>query len=448
MPHDDHIASLIQCIQSHGDSEQAMVPYVHMARWLPSAISPFADVDVIFYAGALHLNGSEPETDEDAESIRLFNIVLQLCPKLKKVIKSFNGDEDLMKDFLRILSTASSNAQTEDTGVLKPIIADYINLDPSEPVVKAPKNKSDRGFKHKKMARLLCPLSRLEEFDADPDGFMAGVLCGDIAIYSSRYPSYLYPEGAVFDRQDAGNGLFRGEYFLKVFRTIYTGSSSAIDRFRRASKPSKAELHGMERVTGRAVAYAAVQAYFAICGIEAWSSNLRDGYFNLVSFHRKIVKLFEDVPNDEWVRSDINIVQYRQCPSLKRSYKGKHGRQPLSESEDDENDQTNMILAQQRARREQNNPIPGTEASSRSSPVPGPLEPNAGEVSSPDSSEVGASSPPRSSSSGSTSHLAARRNANTISQARRLQTPEDDDDLDDGMPAHLRRKTTKKSKRR
>ena len=127
-------------------------------------------------------------TDDDETNIRLFHIILRLCPKLKKVIKSFDGDEDLMKDFLRIvsqhmriyfiigniydpsqLSTASSNSRTEDTGVLKPIIADYINPDPSEPVAKAPKNKSDRGFKHEKMARLLCPLSLLQEFDADPE---------------------------------------------------------------------------------------------------------------------------------------------------------------------------------------------------------------------------------------------------------------------------------------
>jgi hypothetical protein len=105
---------------------------------------------------------------------------------------------------------------------------------------------------------------------------MASVLCGDIALYSSQFPSFLYPHGTVFNEEDAASGLFRGEYFLKVstsikllstfyhdspqvFRTIYTGSSSAIDRFRRASKPSKAELHGMTRVTGRAVAYTAVQ---------------------------------------------------------------------------------------------------------------------------------------------------------------------------------------------
>jgi hypothetical protein len=103
---------------------RALAPYVHMARWLPSAIGPFMDVDTIFYAGVLHMNGSEPEyvfnsiymlimiilyisrtrTDEEENNIRLFNIIIRLCPKLKKVIKGFDGDEEVMKDFLRIVS--------------------------------------------------------------------------------------------------------------------------------------------------------------------------------------------------------------------------------------------------------------------------------------------------------------------------------------------------------
>ena len=93
-------------------------------------------------------------TDEEETNLRLFHIILWLCPKLK-VIKSFDGDKDLMKDFLQIvsqhtriyfiigniydpsqLSTASSNSRTEDTDVLELIIANYINLDPSEPVKK------------------------------------------------------------------------------------------------------------------------------------------------------------------------------------------------------------------------------------------------------------------------------------------------------------------------
>ena len=45
---------------------------------------------------------------------------------------------------------------------------------------------------------------------------MAGVLCGDIALYSSQFPSFLYPHDTVYDEEDASSGLFRGEFFLKV----------------------------------------------------------------------------------------------------------------------------------------------------------------------------------------------------------------------------------------
>jgi hypothetical protein len=43
-------------------------------------------------------------TDEDENDVKHFNIIVQLCPKVKNVIKNFNGDDDLMKDFLRIVS--------------------------------------------------------------------------------------------------------------------------------------------------------------------------------------------------------------------------------------------------------------------------------------------------------------------------------------------------------
>jgi hypothetical protein len=45
---------------------------------------------------------------------------------------------------------------------------------------------------------------------------MAGVLCGDITLYSSQFPSFLYPHDSVYDDEDASRDLFRGEYFLKV----------------------------------------------------------------------------------------------------------------------------------------------------------------------------------------------------------------------------------------
>ena len=45
---------------------------------------------------------------------------------------------------------------------------------------------------------------------------MAGILCGDITLYSSQYPLFLYPHGTKFNEEDAGCDLFHGEYFLKM----------------------------------------------------------------------------------------------------------------------------------------------------------------------------------------------------------------------------------------
>jgi hypothetical protein len=50
------------------------------------------------------LQANLSRTDEEANNIRLFNKIIKLCPKVKKVMKSFDGDEDLMQDFLRIVS--------------------------------------------------------------------------------------------------------------------------------------------------------------------------------------------------------------------------------------------------------------------------------------------------------------------------------------------------------
>ncbi len=45
----------------------------------------------------------------------------------------------------------------------------------------------------------------------------------------------------------------------QVFRHIFTGPSSALGKPTRATKDPKAILHGLTAVTGRTIAYAAVQ---------------------------------------------------------------------------------------------------------------------------------------------------------------------------------------------
>lgn len=53
-------------------------------------------------------------------------------------------------------------------------------------------------------------------------------------------------------------------YVFQVFRIIYTGKSSALDGKRIAASASQAERHGMKKVTGETVAYAAMQVTYFI----------------------------------------------------------------------------------------------------------------------------------------------------------------------------------------
>lgn len=99
---------------------------------------------------------------------------------------------------------------------------------------------------------------------------------GQISIKAWAWPSFMY-DVDLFEEGRTEKGLCWG-YFLvpyqllvskcilkiqQVFRHIFTGPSSAISKTSRASKPSKAQLHCLIEVTGRTIAYAAVQVRFA-----------------------------------------------------------------------------------------------------------------------------------------------------------------------------------------
>ena len=51
----------------------------------------------------------------------------------------------------------------------------------------------------------------------------------------------------------------------QVFQHIFTGHLLAISKTSQASKPSKAQLHGLTEVTGWMIAYVAVQVHFMSC---------------------------------------------------------------------------------------------------------------------------------------------------------------------------------------
>ena len=65
------------------------------------------------------------------------------------------------------MSKAMNAARANDTHALKYLILSFLPPNIHTPIV-ATRDKHIRGWHHKWTARALCPLKRLEEFDADP----------------------------------------------------------------------------------------------------------------------------------------------------------------------------------------------------------------------------------------------------------------------------------------
>ncbi|KAG6877069.1 hypothetical protein C0992_010963 [Termitomyces sp. T32_za158] len=105
-------------------------------------------------------------------------------------------------------------------------------------------------------------------------------------ITASDWPSFLY-DLDLFNGDDQTKGLMRGPLLLKVYRHIFTGPSSALSGHRSATKPCIAHLHGLKEVTGRTIAYAAVQARFALSSVEKWTR--KDGNFDSRYFSTDLI---------------------------------------------------------------------------------------------------------------------------------------------------------------
>ncbi|KAG6883613.1 hypothetical protein C0992_008332 [Termitomyces sp. T32_za158] len=147
-------------------------------------------------------------------------------------------------------------------------------------------------------------------------------------ITASDWPSFLY-DLDLFNGDDQMKGLMRGPLLLKVYHHIFMGPSSALSGHRSATKPCIAHLHGLMEVTGRTIAYVAVQAQFALSSM--------------------VVRLFESDPEQPWV---IDTLRWwnTNVPELQSEPKQKRKQRALSEELGDRsNDAVEEVLQQWKA---------------------------------------------------------------------------------------------------
>lgn len=91
------------------------------------------------------------------------------------------------------------------------------------------KVKSDRGFYHPVTAALLCPVKYPKTDEFVLSFFYFGVVlkfnirtiqairAGTLAVTAQLLPSFLFPDGHVYDSNDISHNVLRGHIMIRVF---------------------------------------------------------------------------------------------------------------------------------------------------------------------------------------------------------------------------------------
>lgn len=172
-----------------------------------------------------------------------------------------------------------------------------------------PDSRANRGIQHDATGKLLCPI----DFDWDDPTIRARLRnCEEgYDINSSYFLRCLYQSGTG-NINDVEDGFLKSGLLVKVFKHIFTSPSSAnasveasenisignpagarsTHKAKRATRKDVSGcLHMNEKVTPRAIAYAAVQLVFALSDAPHWTA-VHNG-FDYRSFYYFVVDVFE-----------------------------------------------------------------------------------------------------------------------------------------------------------
>ncbi|KAI0070507.1 hypothetical protein K474DRAFT_1702125 [Panus rudis PR-1116 ss-1] len=252
--------------------------------------------------------GEEGEED-DAERLEAiererrrasWTILCERIPGFRAEILALAERRELRtSDIPTKLQEGRGHARSDDTSSLKVAILRYIHQDSSIPLTPAlsdTKSKALRGWKHEQLAHLLLPL----QYTANVETLL-DIEDGTVEITADDWPRFLYPDGRAYNPNDEFTDIFRGHLLLRVVKHIFTGPGTwNMGPSEQKGKPSIAKLIGMTSITSRAIAYAAVQARFAICGSQDWSAMDRD--FDHEEFYWNVVAAIDLEPDQATIK--------------------------------------------------------------------------------------------------------------------------------------------------
>ncbi|KIK14702.1 hypothetical protein PISMIDRAFT_116539, partial [Pisolithus microcarpus 441] len=213
------------------------------------------------------------------------------------------------------LQKGADGARGDDSATLKMAIVQWLNG--SQPCPDPPftlREKSERGFNHEIMGKLLCPV----DYDWANVDIRTAIreFHPDFRVTAHSWPSFLYADGE-YDAAMPAKGLFKGKYLIMAFQCVFTSPGSVQNEVScgnkpRVSQPSRttqqthhhvAKLLKMNTVQPRAIAYVATQLCFALSSCSSWM--IVDEDFNHEEFYHNIVNYFK-LPSSPQKAAELN----------------------------------------------------------------------------------------------------------------------------------------------
>ncbi|KAJ7618360.1 hypothetical protein B0H17DRAFT_965188, partial [Mycena rosella] len=214
------------------------------------------------------------------------------------------------------LRHGARNARSDDTKNVKAAIVPWLQKLFPEMTALDPDSREERGADNPWILTILSPT----EYDVTIKEVRTLIREGapDHLITADSWFIGLYPH-KKFDPENQDLGLFKNVMLLMVWKYIFTSpisvkstvphedrenddappapSSSSTSRRKKAkpaTKRSVASIIGLTRVTGRSIAYAAVQYRVALSDAHHWDEH--DGSFDYIKFYNNVVDFFEFPP--------------------------------------------------------------------------------------------------------------------------------------------------------
>ncbi|KAJ3804321.1 hypothetical protein F5876DRAFT_83368 [Lentinula aff. lateritia] len=273
-------------LEEKGRKEKTRMKIIHIPKhridpmdkagcWAVCAVDAFLNINAIETTKLESLEEGYEPAESDQPFLQAWDQLVLIAPVLETLLMKAHTEKGQMKyvDALDKISRSALCARQYHTGI--------IHLS---------------SWHQPATLRLIIPQHFQNKID-DPI-FIEKLENGRVRIEVSEWLAFLYDQDLA-NVNDIEKGLFTGGTLFSVFFAIFFGIGSA--QTGTYQKNSIAARNGMKKVTGRNIAYAAIQARFALSSVEKW--NIPDNHFDYIVFYNEIVDFFEDYPKDEHVVS-------------------------------------------------------------------------------------------------------------------------------------------------